>query len=761
MTTPRNPMAQNLVWQPLAAVFVLLGMTTTNGATYPNLILSDNPVAYYRLEELSGATTALDSSPNGFNGSYTYSLDQDGVPDYPQLGLPGIATNSIFFRTYTDASSVFHAGDIVVPFNAMLNPTKSDGILGGPFSAECWLRPTTQPNDYKVAVSSFGPYGTGTYANASGWNFYQSPGPASFWILNMKPVVFGQATTVPIVLGQWYHLAATFDGTTAVFYVNGAVRGSYAASGYLANPSADVHISSGPNVGFGPFDGGVDEVAIYTNALTAEQVLAHYQSGTNSFREVPTPPSITQQPVSITNFAGTTATFSVNAIGTLPLSIQWRRGSTPIPGATDRTLSFISAYPADDGATFAAVVSNPVGSVTSVVATLTVSTALNILNSPVSITRYVGSKAALQVVPEGALPITYQWYRGSEFFPVEGATNDTLWFSNLQLDDSDQYYATVRNPFTSTDSASAGLGVVARPVTVPIAGHARVVVADDPVAYWRLDEPSGAGVAVDAVGSFDGAYNQLAGSFSYGSTTGIPRETDGAIGLTGGAVVSVPYALELNPTTGPWSVEAWVKPASLDPGHFRTVFSSMFNADFGNHVFGWNVYQHVAGVWTLNLFNGGSSSTFVSDFTHNPLVPDSWYHMVITDDHTTMRFYVNGVLVGSATHASTRFTANRAGPTVLGQRSDNAFDPFDGAIDDVAFYNKALSAQQIQAHYLSTVPLTAVRSGNTLMLSWAFGTLQQADTVDGTYSNVNGAASPFPVTLIPGGTQKFYRVQVQ
>ena len=747
----------------LLPAVALLSLCVVRAATaaYPAAILVDNPVAYYRLEELPGATTALDSSPNGFNGSYIYSLDQDGNPDYPQLGLPGITTNSIFFRTYTDAGSVFHAGDIVIPFKTTLNPTTSDGILGGPFSAECWLRPTTQPNDYKVAVSSFGPYGTGTYANASGWNFYQSPGPSSFWILNMKPVVFGQATAVLIVLGQWYHLAATFDGTNAVFYVNGVARGTYAASGYLANPSADMHISSGPTVGFGPFDGGVDEVAIYTNALTAAQVLAHYQIGTNSFREVPTPPSITQQPVSITNFAGTTAMFTVNTIGTLPLSFQWLRGTAPIPGATNRTLSFVSAYPADDGVMFASVVSNPVGSVTSSVVTLTVSTALNILNSPTSITRYVGSKAALQVVAEGALPITYQWYRGSEFFPVEGATNDTLWFSDLQLDDSDQYYATVSNPYTSADSTLAGLGVVARPVTVPITRHARVVVADDPVAYWRLDEPSGSGVAVDAVGSFDGAYNPLAGTFTYGAAPGLPRETDGAIGLTGGAVMSVPYALELNPTTGPWSVEAWVSPASLDPGHFRTVFSSMFNADFGNHVFGWNVYQHVAGVWTLNIFNGASSSTFVSDFAHNPLVPGSWYHMVITDDRTTMRFYVNGILVGAAAHASTRFAPNRMGPTVLGQRSDNAFDPFDGTIDDVAFYNKALSAQQIQAHYLSTVPIAADRSGNVLTLSWPFGALQQADTVDGTYLNVPGAASPFPVTIPSGATQKFYRVQVQ
>jgi hypothetical protein len=737
----------------VALSILLLGVRATNAA-YPDVILADNPALYLRLEELPGATTAMDSSTNGLNGSYFFLLE----PESPQLGLPGIATNSILFRT-----SGGQSGDIVIPYSTTINPS-TDGTNGAPFSAECWLQPTTQPDDYKVAVASFGPYGTGIYANASGWNFYQSPGPASFWILNMKPVVFGQATTVPITLGQWYHLVATFDGTNAIFYINGVARGTYSASGYLANPSAEMHIGSGPNVGFGPFDGGVDEVAVYPGVLTAAQVLAHYQSGTNSFRELPTPPTISRQPASTTNFSGTTVTFTVNALGTQPLSYQWFRDSNPITGATNDTLSFVCAFPADDGAIFTVVVANAVGSVTSAMAELTVTTDLNILANPTPITRYVGSKAAFRVLANGALPITYQWYKDDIFNPIEGATNDTLWLNSLQTaDNGATYLAEVKNPFTMAITSGGLLTVVPRPREVPIAGHARVVVADDPVAYWRLNEPDGNGGAADAVGSFDGAYVPTAGTFAYGAATGIPRETDGAIGVTGGAVVSIPYALELNPATGPWSAEAWVKPASLDPGHFRTVFSSMWNSDFGNHVFGWNVYQHVAGVWTLNIFNGGGSSTFVSDFVHNPLVPNSWYHMVITDDRTTMRFYVNGTLVGSAAHASTRFVPNGAtgggGPTVLGQRSDNAFDPFDGTIDDVAFYNKALSAQQIQAHYLSTVRIVSTWSGNALMLSWPFGTLQQADTVNGTYSNVDGATSPYPIT--PAGTQKFYRVRVE
>ena len=72
----------------------------------------------------------------------------------------------------------------------------------------------------------------------------------------------------------------------------------------------------------------------------------------------------------------------------------------------------------------------------------------------------------------------------------------------------------------------------------------------------------------------------------------------------------------------------------------------------------------------------------------------------------------------------------------------------------------ALSAQQIRAHYLSTVRITATRSGNQVVLSWPFGTLEESTTVDAGYAAVQGATSPWPVTATPG-THKFYRVQVQ
>jgi hypothetical protein len=389
----------------------------------------------------------------------------------------------------------------------------------------------------------------------------------------------------------------------------------------------------------------------------------------------------------------------------------------------------------------------------------------------------VGSYAAFRVAASGAQPITYQWSKGAT--PISGATNDTLWLQNVATsDDNTSYSVQVSNPFGSS-SANATLNVQARTVTVPLTGYAKVVAADHPVAYWRLDEPTGSTTAVDAVGSFDGSYDNSKGDIIWGIAPGIPAETNAAVQLSDtntvnigqGGVIRIPYALELNPY-GPWSAEAWVRPDSNDTnGNFRTVLGSVYNPNFGNNVYGWNIYQHPNGgdgAWTLNIFNGtGSSGFFGSDFGHIPLVPMTWYHLVLTDDGTTLQLYVNGI-AGSAntTVAGSGYKPNgingdstlAGAAEVLGQRTDGAFFGFSGGMDEVAFYNYALTPEQVQSHYSNSTLLTTKVTGNQITVTWAVGTLQAAPNVAGVYTNVPNAASPYTEAI--AGAQKYFRVLV-
>jgi len=105
MKLPDKPTICSFTLLPVAAAFVLLSAPPATAA-YSDVVLSDHPVAYYRLEELPGAGTAADSGPNAFNAIYSYDLDTNGVPDFPVLGIPGIDTNCALFTVYNDADSV-------------------------------------------------------------------------------------------------------------------------------------------------------------------------------------------------------------------------------------------------------------------------------------------------------------------------------------------------------------------------------------------------------------------------------------------------------------------------------------------------------------------------------------------------------------------------------------------------------------------------------------------------------------------------------
>ena len=84
-----------------------------------------------------------------------------------------------------------------------------------------------------------------------------------------------------------------------------------------------------------------------------------------------TPPTIVEQPVSQNAYTNETISFTVNAIGTEPLSYQWWKGASQLGGQTNATLTISDVQPANAGG-YSVVVTNNYGAVTSIVANLTV-----------------------------------------------------------------------------------------------------------------------------------------------------------------------------------------------------------------------------------------------------------------------------------------------------------------------------------------------------------------------------------------------------
>ena len=112
--------------------------------------------------------------------------------------------------------------------------------------------------------------------------------------------------------------------------------------------------------------------------------IAGCSSGSGTGTTQGTSPTITTQPQNVTVAVGQTATFTVVATGTAPLSYQWQKNSANISGATSATYTTPAAVAGDNGANFDVVVSNGVSpNATSNAVTLTIGTsqpsAVNVL----------------------------------------------------------------------------------------------------------------------------------------------------------------------------------------------------------------------------------------------------------------------------------------------------------------------------------------------------------------------------------------------
>ena len=157
-------------------------------------------------------------------------------------------------------------------------------------------------------------------------------------------------------------------------------------------------------------------------------------SGVNfTANAAPVAPSITAEPASQTVMAGQTASFSVAASGTAPLSYQWKKNGVAISGATFTSYTTPTTTSSDNGAQFTVTVSNTAGSVTSSAATLTVSAAPvapSISTQPSSQTVTAGQTASFSVVATGTAPLSYQWNKSGVAI---------LWSHFLQLHHSSHH----------------------------------------------------------------------------------------------------------------------------------------------------------------------------------------------------------------------------------------------------------------------------------------------------------------------------------
>ncbi len=171
-----------------------------------------------------------------------------------------------------------------------------------------------------------------------------------------------------------------------------------------------------------------------------------------------TAPTITTQPANVSVAAGATATFSVTAAGTAPLTYDWTKGGTAIAGATAASYTTPVSVIGDNASTFAVVVTNSVGAATSNAATLTVTaapapTAPSITMQPANISVAAGATATFSVTAAGTAPLTYHWKKGAA--AIAGATAATYTTPATVIGDNASSFSVVVTNAAGTATSNA------------------------------------------------------------------------------------------------------------------------------------------------------------------------------------------------------------------------------------------------------------------------------------------------------------------
>ncbi|MEM9914546.1 MAG: LamG-like jellyroll fold domain-containing protein [Planctomycetota bacterium] len=225
---------------------------------YRSLLLSYNPMAYWRLGEVSG-TTAIDESGNGHDASYVggVQLNQPGALDYdhnPSVQLDG------------------NSGWIDLPTGFGL-------AMNDPVTIMFWNHVRSAEVQRSFAFSIGGLYSPNRCLAHAPWN-----NNTLFWDYGTDDAIGRVSADYSPFLDQWTHVTLVSAGRLGSFkavYLDGDLMASSSTSTGPEQNLAGGSISLPPAVSDRQHRGGLDEFAVFNQVLTAEQIRALYHAGVN------------------------------------------------------------------------------------------------------------------------------------------------------------------------------------------------------------------------------------------------------------------------------------------------------------------------------------------------------------------------------------------------------------------------------------------------------------------------------------------------
>lgn len=379
--------ASNAVGSATSSVSVLNILADPSVPTpsepYAYCVYTNHPVAYWRLNETNdtvlSSMQAYDYSGNNHNGTYGHGAS-DNLPGPQSPAFVGFEANNTAALTVNGQANSFISVPPVLNLNtntvtitAWINPVGAIGTYSGLFM---WRGAGGDGAGFGFGGNSLGGVAELGYT----WNTNSS----STW---------GYNSGLYPPLGQWSFVALTITPTNTsiyLYFVGGGATNllksvQVTTNGPESFAGGTINIAS-DNYDGRDFNGYIDEVAVFEHSLSEAQIQDLYFKSLGASGAAP---SIATQPTTVSGFTGQPSKFTVVGSGAPTPTYQWQSGTTSsgpwnnvinggrISGAASSVLAYNPAQPADAALYYQVVLANNLGSVTSSVVNLNLTTVPN------------------------------------------------------------------------------------------------------------------------------------------------------------------------------------------------------------------------------------------------------------------------------------------------------------------------------------------------------------------------------------------------